>query len=87
MNILHRLKKLETINGDDLYCAETCRLHPEITVKYQHDGIDCAAPARTEYRFKTLNNSHSTNPRISSTEKQTAESAVCSFNQPAHRLD
>jgi hypothetical protein len=41
--IKNRLRKLETINGDDLYCAESCRPHPEITVKYQHDGVDCAA--------------------------------------------
>jgi hypothetical protein len=44
MNISNRLKKLETINGNDSYCAESCRPHPEITCKHQHDGIDCAAP-------------------------------------------
>jgi hypothetical protein len=44
MNILSRLKKLEMISGGDEFCAESCRKHPEITFKHQHDGIDCAAP-------------------------------------------
>jgi hypothetical protein len=44
VNIKNRLKKLEMISGGGEFCGESCRKHPEITFKHQHDGIDCAAP-------------------------------------------